>query len=342
LRAIRQLYSNDLEELLNFCRNECSFPVIVKPAESGGTDGVFWCHSEKDVSAAFGSLIGERNVNGFVNDRVLIQEYLQGLEYVVNCVSHQKQHLCTCMWVYKKKKVPATNSIAYESSTIIESEGELQDRLRQYVFACLDALGIETGASHSEVIMTSDGPCLVETGARMHGLMAPRLTEMAAGIGTHEVVVDVLAGAKLFARLGGQDYRYRLKKYVAHVLLLNQSIEGVLAQSLDQPGLRMLPSTLEVQANVKVGQPLCMTRDMASSPGVIFQLHPCLEQCQEDERLIRQLEATSLYQVQEDKEPGSPASGSTCSSTRDSELFEDDIDGDEMTGIMPDRFWHCA
>merc|ERR1712151_822674 len=202
---------------------------------------------------------------------------------------------------------------------------------RQYVFACLNALGIETGASHSEVILTPNGPCLVETGARMHGLMAPRLTELSTGIGTHEIVVDVLAGAKLFARLGGQEYRYNLKKYATHVLLLNQFAEGVLAQSLDQPELRMLPATLEVQANVKVGQPLFLTRDMASSPGVIFQLHPCLEQCQEDERVIRNLEETSLYQVQEDKPPGSPVlSCSTCSTRHsdDDDAFNGMAGGD--------------
>eukprot|EP00928_Gymnodinium_smaydae_P012421 TRINITY_DN14505_c0_g1_i1.p1 TRINITY_DN14505_c0_g1~~TRINITY_DN14505_c0_g1_i1.p1 ORF type:complete len:483 (-),score=77.82 TRINITY_DN14505_c0_g1_i1:328-1776(-) len=331
LRAIKQLYSSDLDEMLAFCKQECPFPVIVKPAESGGTDGVFWCHSEHDVTVAYRSLIGVRNVNGYMNERVLVQEYLQGVEYVVNCVSHKKQHLCTCMWVYKKKKDPITKSIAYESSTMMESEGKLQDQLRQYVFKCLEAVGIETGPSHSEVIMTSDGPCLVETAARLHGLMAPKLTELATGIGTHEIAVDVLDGAKLFARLGGQQYLYHLKKYAAHVLLLNQHTEGVLERSLDHPELHALPATWRVQANVKVGQQLCLTRDMASSPGVVFQVHPFLEQCQADDRKIRELERSSLYHVRNPKEPASPSS--TCS-TRSRSASEIDTACNEMTGIM--------
>ena len=38
-----------------------------------------------------------------------------------------------------------------------------------YVHKVLDALEILNGASHAEVILTNDGPCLVEVGSRCHG-----------------------------------------------------------------------------------------------------------------------------------------------------------------------------
>ena len=46
---------------------------------------------------------------------------------------------------------------------------------------CLSALHIFNGASHGEIIMCHDGPCLVEVGARMHGLKGPQMTQMATG-----------------------------------------------------------------------------------------------------------------------------------------------------------------
>ena len=36
--------------------------------------------------------------------------------------------------------------------------------------ACLDALRVTNGATHTEVMMTDDGPCLVEVNSRCHGL----------------------------------------------------------------------------------------------------------------------------------------------------------------------------
>ena len=37
------------------------YPCIVKPAQSGGTDGVVWCHSAGDVRGAFESFLGKTN-----------------------------------------------------------------------------------------------------------------------------------------------------------------------------------------------------------------------------------------------------------------------------------------
>ena len=63
--------------------NSNMWPIIVKPAMSGGTDGVFWCHSFEDVEAAFASECGKVNVNGELNDCLLAQEFLDGIEYIV-------------------------------------------------------------------------------------------------------------------------------------------------------------------------------------------------------------------------------------------------------------------
>jgi hypothetical protein len=37
-------------------------------------------------------------------------------------------------------------------------------------YRCLDVLGIKHGPTHTEVMMLADGPCLVEVGARFHGV----------------------------------------------------------------------------------------------------------------------------------------------------------------------------
>lgn len=182
VRAVRQMYSNELDELLQWQEEWGQWPIIVKPTMSGGTDGVYWCHNSDDVRAAHVAECGKMNVNGVVNEKLLAQEFLDGPEYIIDCVSSGGKHVLSSIWVYKKTKDPATRSISYEYARMLESTGDEQDALVAYVLKVLDALELRHGPSHTEVIMCKDGPCLVETGARMHGVKGPKLTEYATGM----------------------------------------------------------------------------------------------------------------------------------------------------------------
>jgi len=250
---------------------------------------------------------GKLNVNGVTNDKLLAQEYLDGLEYIIDCVSKNGKHVLSGIWVYKKTKDPATRSISYEYARILESTGKEQDMLVDYVFKVLDALGLRQGPSHTEVIITDTGPCLVETGARMHGLKGPKLTEYATGIGTHELVVDVAVnGGRLFDSLYEKGTRYSIKKWVFESMLRNEKVTGILASPLDVPGILNLHSCMDCFPSVKPGEELHITRDLATSPGVILQVHSSLAVIFADIEKIRQLEATTLYQIQSDSAAADP------------------------------------
>jgi hypothetical protein len=49
--------------------------------------------------------------------------------------------------------------------------------LRSFTFAVLDALGIAETPAHSAVMLTADGPVLVEPGTRLGGATAPAIVE---------------------------------------------------------------------------------------------------------------------------------------------------------------------
>ncbi len=63
------------------------FKAVVKPVESAGSDDVFLCESKDDVKNAFERINGKINGLGQKNDAVLVQEFLDGTEYVVDSVS---------------------------------------------------------------------------------------------------------------------------------------------------------------------------------------------------------------------------------------------------------------
>ena len=66
LRATRQTFASTAEEAVAWQRgnNKGKFPVVVKPAMSGGTDGVYVCNTDAEIYEAFRLECGKVNVNG--------------------------------------------------------------------------------------------------------------------------------------------------------------------------------------------------------------------------------------------------------------------------------------
>jgi hypothetical protein len=65
------------------------------------------------------------------------------------------------VWVYDKR--PRNGSqFVYFGMLPIEPESEEAKVLIPYTRGVLDALGMKHGPSHGEIILTKDGPCLVE------------------------------------------------------------------------------------------------------------------------------------------------------------------------------------
>jgi len=158
-------------------------------------------------------------------------------------------------------------------------------------------LDVKYGPSHSEVILVDGEPCLVETGARMHGLKGPKMLEYGTGVGTHELAVDVAVnGARLFNQLYDAGGRYCLKKYVFEVNLRSEK-RGILLDGIDRPEIRALPSVMDIFPSVHAGDEVQLTVDLATSPGLVLLCHCSLDACLADIQKIRDMESTSLYKI---------------------------------------------
>eukprot|EP00908_Phaeocystis_cordata_P022322 Transcript_4743.p1 GENE.Transcript_4743~~Transcript_4743.p1 ORF type:complete len:207 (-),score=102.38 Transcript_4743:961-1581(-) len=153
LNACGQQLAETAEDVEQFLReyNPTPFKAVVKPVEGAGSDGVSICNSAEEVRAAFATLEGTKNVLGLTNYAVLLQEYLQGVEYVVDTVSRNGVHKCVAIWRYDKREFNGAPFV-YFGMQLLPIDGE--PHLRQmvdYIFGVLDVLGIENGAIHSGV-----------------------------------------------------------------------------------------------------------------------------------------------------------------------------------------------
>lgn len=61
-----------------------------------------FARSLPEARAAFHRIKGRANQYGEQNEAVLVQEFMAGTEYVVNCVSREGEHKVVSLWRYDK------------------------------------------------------------------------------------------------------------------------------------------------------------------------------------------------------------------------------------------------
>ena len=147
--------------------------IIIKPARSAGTDGVASCQNEDEIARYFHKYLHQTDAAGNLNDQLLLQEYVEGDEMVVNCVSCQGRHILTDVLLYNKV-LTRSGVPVYEASKLVHDLSGRYKQAAEYTFKVLDALGITRSSSHSEIKLTDRGPVLVETGARIMGSTPPQ------------------------------------------------------------------------------------------------------------------------------------------------------------------------
>lgn len=151
--------------------DELHHGVIVKPAESGGSDSCFICRDQTEVRNAVEQVLGSTNLFGTPNHEVLVQERIGGEQYFVNAVSARGRHLITEMFHYGINEESATPHI-YSAQTI-SRDNPLFSSGTRYVLELLDALGVQFGASHTEIRFDDNQWTLIEYNGRSMGPMVP-------------------------------------------------------------------------------------------------------------------------------------------------------------------------
>ncbi|TNM59908.1 ATP-grasp domain-containing protein [Aliirhizobium smilacinae] len=286
LRAIPQVKVQHPDEAVAWAE-EHTYPVVAKPIASAGSDSIFICHNGRELREAVVALVGKQNVLGNINDYALVQKLITGEQYVVNTVSCDGRHVVTDMW-HSRRLHEKGRSIAYDYAELLPYEGDIQEELIAYSVEVLAALGIRYGAAHTELFVTSNGPVLIETGARMVGSGVPRIVSICTGHGQLELTV--LAYTDPFA------FQKRLTPYTliknARLVAMISRQTGTLITDPDLSEIRKLRSFHYARMYLKKGDTISRTTDLISSPGDIHLIHADVEQLDIDLKEVRRLEQT--------------------------------------------------
>ncbi|MEV4442784.1 hypothetical protein AB0K09_27980, partial [Streptomyces sp. NPDC049577] len=233
----------------------------------GGTGRV--CPDRETALAACREVTGVRNLMGATNDQVILQEFLAGTQYIVNTVSLHGRHLLTELYAERIDRIDNAPVLRHIISRT-ESAGRERE-LVEYVFGCLDALGVREGAAHTEVMLTPGGPRLVEVNSRVMGpSLAPDPYHAAFGYSHQHLTVERYLRPAEFERRFALPYGPA--RTVAKVFLRPHR-EGVLEAVDGLRALRRMPGFHSVVRLPKVGEPLRDRYLTTGACGIAFLVH---------------------------------------------------------------------
>lgn len=286
LRTAEALKTADAGAAVAWANGRGGAPVVVKPLDSAGTDGVSICHDAAAIEAAFAANLGRPNALHGANEQLLVQELLEGTQLFVNSISWDGVHHVSEIW--RDNKLRAGANFIYDYEELLPRHGSQQDQVVPYVEAVLDALGIRFGPAHTEVMLTATGPVLVESGARMHGSVPDEIVDRCTP--SHQTLTaEAYLDPKSVARRARQPYELAAGAYC--VMLISRH-EGRIVDDAGMREIEALPSFAGTISMLGPGDQLKKTVDLFSCPGIIYLVDPDRDRLKADYDRIRELDAS--------------------------------------------------
>ncbi|OBK74564.1 ATP-grasp domain-containing protein [Mycobacterium sp. 1274761.0] len=239
----------DLSDLTAFV-DEYGFPCVVKPAAGAGSAGVAVVRHSAELTAAF-----ERASTRFdelPDAGVLVEQFHDGPQFSVEAFSELGEHQIVS--VTRKFSDPASFvEIGHVASA--ELSPEQLDDVRDHVERVLTVLGVEFGATHTEIVLTTAGPRVIETHVRMGGDEIPALTFDATGVDLAEFVARQTVGEKVLPDLRAALAADR-PACASAIWFVAAPASGVLADIRGLDAARSTEGVTEVEVLVGPGSPV--------------------------------------------------------------------------------------
>lgn len=289
LRAPFQYECTTLDDLLLWT-SKAGYPCVIKPVSSGGTDNVYLCNSDKQAADCFHRIHNCRNLFGVVNTSVLVQEYVDGIEYAVDCVSFDGTHICIDCFEYQKG-VHNGRHFIYEKERFLRSENPAKKRLEAFAQQILGVLDFRTGASHMELKINSDDEIVfIEVGARLNGEDMHRLVQDTREDGKSqlEYTIDSVLDKP------PPERNYKTIKDGIRVYFHTDK-DGVLKEITQLDRIKALRSYTRIDLHATIGQKTSSTVDLVTNAGWVDLTHTDPEVLRADEKRLDAIIAEGMF-----------------------------------------------
>lgn len=170
-----------------------SVPFIIKPADNSGSCGIFRMENARDMAAVLAAYEYSRQFSR--GGDVVVEEYMDGPEVSVETLTVDGE--CHIIQITDKITTGAPHFVEMGHTQPAHFDGATWERIADVAKAANRAIGITNGPSHTEIIVTAEGPKIVELGARLGGdCITTHLVPLSTGVDMVECCIRLALGEK--------------------------------------------------------------------------------------------------------------------------------------------------
>lgn len=237
----------------------CDFPIIVKPVNGTGSVDVKLCKDKKFAIRHIQDLLNN-------NPSLLIQEYIQGVEFSVEVFSQSSQHHILGITQKHLGELPNFVEIGHDFPAVLTSACE--KKIHQAVQKLLIYLNVDFGFFHIELRIREEQVVIIEVNPRLAGGMIPMLIEKATGIDVLESLLEIYSQKTLFF----QKEKYKKYASIRHLLPPCSGHIKVLTFQSEVP-------VDAIKCMKKKGELVCLQGDFRDRIGYVIVSDLSMEAC---------------------------------------------------------------
>ena len=142
LRHIKGKVVKTIDEAIEFYESESLKEVVIKPVYSFCSVGVRICLNKEEMISSLKEIFNKNNAYGDKNTELLVQERINGEEYIVNTTSSEGIPRLISMWKYEKIKT-SEGVIVYDTIKSVQNLSLGEAEMIEYAYDVVRAIGIE-------------------------------------------------------------------------------------------------------------------------------------------------------------------------------------------------------
>lgn len=250
--GVEQIASEGVDSVAGLHRFAAAhgYPVVVKPVAGAASSGVSIVRSPAELEQAWewGKAAREPDSN-----ELMIEEFLDGQELSVEAFSHDGEHFVVALT--EKVKEPR-HCLEIGHMVRASFPAETVAAVSAHVGRVLTALAVRDGITHTELILTSAGPRVVETHLRRGGDSIVEMISDTYGVDLVALLVRQTMGEDVRPALAAGLERLRSsQKYPAIWYEIPQAAGRIVAvDGIDEA--RRAPGVVDVDVAYGVGDEL--------------------------------------------------------------------------------------
>lgn len=244
--------------------NEHGWPIILKPANGVGSIQVHKIGTPDEVHGIFEQILAdpvfmEVTQRDFPTAGLIAEKFVVGCEISVEAVSWNGVH--TVLGATDKLLMGESNFVEAGHTMPSALPAEMLARIDRLVVDFLTSIGHLHGPSHTEIIVSADGPVIVESHTRTGG---DRIFEMAEYVYGIDMINATLQG------FAGQFALQRCVQHGGAAIRFVEAGEGTVRAIAGIDEAASAEGVVRADIAIKVGAAIKPSRHSAERPGYIL------------------------------------------------------------------------